>query len=157
MVAQEEIKEDEEKPDEPKPDEPPPVTTGIVGNGPPDGFGLSAGKGGTGGSGQIGGGRRSGSKFGWYGAKVQSTITSAIRSHSKLRLASFSGTTRVWVDSTGRITRATFTGTDENGAEQILEGDVLQGLTLPEAPPADMPMPIVMRTTARRPSSMASR
>ena len=156
MVAQEEVKPDEEKPEDPKPDEPPPVTTANVGNGPPDGFGLSAGKGGTGGSGS-GGGKRGGSKYGWYAAKVQSAIADAVRRHSKLKNASMTATVRITLDSTGRISRATVSGVDDADLAEALKADVLTGLQLSDAPPADMPMPIVMRVSAKKPASMASR
>jgi hypothetical protein len=49
---------------------------------------------------------------------------------------------RVWVDSSGRITRASGGG----DAAAVLEGVRLSG-----PPPADMPMPIVMRISAKRP------
>ena len=157
MVAQEEVKPDEAKPDEPKPDEPPAVTTNNVGNGPPDGFGLSSGKGGSGNGSGIGGGKRGGSKFGWYAAQVQTSISDAVRRHSKLRTASLSTTVRIWAASTGRVTRASVASSGDAALDEALKNDVLSGLQLKEAPPADMPMPIVMRVSARKPASMASR
>ncbi|QUE51746.1 hypothetical protein KBB96_02385 [Luteolibacter ambystomatis] len=63
----------------------------------------------------------------------------------KTRTATFSGTFRVWVDATGRVTRAK--GADGNATA------VLNGLQLPSAPPTDMPMPIVMRISASKPST----
>lgn len=156
MVAQEEVKPDEAKPEDPKPDEPPAVTTANVGNGPPDGFGLSAGKGGPGGSGP-GGGKRGGSKFSWYASQVQTSIADAVRRHSKLKNASMYATVRIWADGTGRVSKATVSGIEDAGLAEAMKADVLTGLQLREAPPSDMPMPIVMRVSLKKPASMASR
>jgi hypothetical protein len=110
---------------------------------------------GSGNTGTIGGKGGKGSKFGAYAYKVQSTVKAAMSRDAKLRMAIFSGTMRIWADNTGRITRASFSGED-GGLDQALES-AMTGLTLSEPPPADMPMPIVMRTSARKPANMASR
>lgn len=159
MVAQEEVQEDEAKPDEPKAaDEPPAITTNNVGSGPGDNFGLGAYKPGSGnGSGGIGGGGRRGSKFGWYASQVQGSIADALGRNAKTKKAKFSVEARIWADSNGRIIRATLTGSSGDPAvDAALKEDVLTGLQLREAPPADMPMPIVMRLTARRTAGLAS-
>jgi hypothetical protein len=36
--------------------------------------------------------------------------------------------------------------------DSVLSGEVLSGLQLTEAPPQDMPMPINLRITARKPN-----
>jgi protein TonB len=57
---------------------------------------------------------------------------------------------RVWPDSGGRITRAQLVGSSGNPAvDQAIKNQVLTGLQL-QAPPADMPVPIVLRLTARK-------
>jgi TonB family protein len=59
---------------------------------------------------------------------------------------------RVWPDSNGRIIRAQLVGSSGNSAvDQAIKSQVLNGLQLPQAPPADMPTPIVLRITARKP------
>jgi len=59
---------------------------------------------------------------------------------------------RVWADSTGRITKAHLTGsTGDPALDATLQNDILTGMQLDNPPPADMPMPIVMRVSARRP------
>jgi TonB family protein len=61
---------------------------------------------------------------------------------------------KVWADANGRITRAQLVGTSGNPAvDQSIKGQVLTGLQLPQAPPADMPMPINLRITARKPTT----
>lgn len=150
MVAQEPVAEDEPPPEEAPPEAPPSedLGTGIAGNGPD--MGLS-GKGGGGGNRIGGSGRRgSGSKFGWYAAKVQSSIAEALRKNPSTRNASMSLQVRVWPDSGGRITRAQLVGSSGNPAvDQAIKDQVLTGLQL-QAPPADMPVPIVLRLTARK-------
>ncbi|RZJ80508.1 MAG: TonB family protein, partial [Brevundimonas sp.] len=70
------------------------------------------------------------------------------------RNATMSLQVRVWPDSGGRITRAQLVGSSGNPAvDQAIRGQVLTGLQLPQAPPADMPTPIVLRITARKPGS----
>ncbi len=153
MLEQEEVKPDEVKEPEPKPsDDPPPIGTNNVGSGPPDGFGLGAYKGGAGGSGG-GSGRsgRGGSKFGWYAGQVQTRIADALRSNGRTRNASLSLQVRIWADSSGRITRASLVGSSgDNSMDSAIANEILTGLQLQEAPPADMPMPINLRITARK-------
>lgn len=155
MVAQEKV-EEEPKPEEPAPDEPPPISTNLTGNGPGM-AGLGAFKPGQGnGSGRIGGGG-GGSKYGYFASKVQKTIAGAMRSHPRTRSASFSLTARIWADASGRITRATLSGSSGDAAvDAALKGEVLVGLLLDEPPPAGMPMPIVMRLNARKSGGLAS-
>ncbi len=153
MIAQEEVKPDEVKAPEPKPsDDPPPIGTNNVGSGPPDGFGLGAYKGGTGGTGTgTGGGGRGGSKFGWYAGQVQSRVADALRRNGRTRNASLSLQVRIWADSSGRITRASLVGSSgDNSLDSAIANEVLTGLQLQEAPPSDMPMPINLRITARK-------
>jgi outer membrane biosynthesis protein TonB len=158
MVEQTPVNEPEEKPVEaPKVDEPPPAPMGtnVAGNGPPDGFGLSGGNG-TGGTGLGGSGsgrKVGGSKYGWYAGQVQSKIADAMRQHSRTRNASLSLQVRIWPDSTGRISRAQLVGSSgDPQVDEAIKNEVLTGLQLMEPPPADMPTPIVLRLSARKPN-----
>lgn len=157
MIEQEAVQEDEPKPEEAPPDEPPAapdLSTGIVGNGPADGFGLGGPGGGRGGNGLGGGGRRGGgSKYGWYAAQVQSRIADALRGNKQTSRADVRIEVRIWPDETGRIRRASLArSTGDAALDRVIESEVLTGLRLSEPPPADMPLPIVMRITARRPN-----
>lgn len=152
MIAQEEVTEADEAPPEEAPpsDEPPsePLGTAIAGDGPGDGFGLGVGGGlGGGGRGGIGGGGKGGSRFGWYASQVQKTVASTLRANKQTRAATFSGQLSIWADASGTITRAQMKG--NTGPIDISE--VLRGVRLQEPPPADMPMPIHMRVSARQP------
>jgi TonB family protein len=124
----------------------------IQGDGPPDGFGL-VGKGGggmIGGRGKVGGGNAS--RFGWYAGRVQNSISAAIRNHQLTRSSRMSIKARIWVDRTGRVTRATIEGSSGDPAiDRALQSEILSGVQLPDPPPEDMPMPIVMRINASRP------
>jgi outer membrane biosynthesis protein TonB len=153
MVEQEPVPDNEPPPDNSPPEAPPSedLGTGIAGNGPDMGLGSA----GSGGSGKIGGtGKRGGgSKFGWYAAKVQSSIADALRRNPATKSATMTLQIRVWPDANGRITRAQLVGTTGNPAvDQAIKDQVLTGLQLPEAPPADMPTPIVLRISARKPA-----
>ncbi|NJM38763.1 MAG: TonB C-terminal domain-containing protein [Akkermansiaceae bacterium] len=145
----------EETPPEAPPEAPPAETIGtnIKGDGPGM-SGLSSGGGNGGGNrNSIGGDGRRGSKYGGYAFKIQQTIKSALSQNSSTRSASFSMQVRVWADANGRITRASLVGSSGNPAvDQAIRNQVLVGLQLPEPPPADMPMPINLRISARKSS-----
>ncbi|MEI7912429.1 MAG: TonB C-terminal domain-containing protein [Verrucomicrobiota bacterium] len=121
--------------------------TNIAGNGPD--MGLRAGSG-SGTRNRIGGGRHGG-KWDSFAVKVQNTIAETLRQNAGTRNAAFSMKVLVWADSNGRITRATPVGSSGNATvDQAVKNQVFAGLQLPEAPPADMPMPINMRISARK-------
>lgn len=154
MVEQTPVNEPEPKPDEPKPaDEPPAaLSTNVQGDGPPDGFGLSGAGGGGNGSGRgLGGSGRAASRWGWYAAKVQTSIGEALRRNPKTRDAVLSEKIRVWPDATGRISRAKLAASTGDPALDAAITSALTGVQLPEPPPADMPSPILLRLSARRP------
>jgi TonB family protein len=149
MVEQEPVPDDEPPPDNTPPEAPSEdLSTGIAGNGPGmEGLGSGNGNGKIGGTGRKGGG----SKFGWYAAKVQTSIAEALRRHPSTRNAKMVLQVRVWPDSNGRITRAQLVGSSGNPAvDQAIKSQILTGLQLPQAPPADMPVPIVLRITASK-------
>ncbi len=123
------------------------LTTNNVGNGPD--MGLRAGTG-SGTRNRIGGSRRGG-KWDGFAVKVQNTIAETLRQNAGTRSASFSMKVLVWADANGRITRATPVGSSGSpSVDQALKNQVFNGLQLPEPPPADMPMPINMRISARK-------
>jgi TonB family protein len=68
------------------------------------------------------------------------------------RAANLRADVKIWADSTGRVTRAAIASSSGNAAlDATLRDQVLTGLQLSEPPPEGMPMPIVLRVTARRP------
>ena len=149
MVEQPPVKPNEVKPKEDKSPDKPPGPPGPAANGPPSDFGLGGG-GGGGGSGLGGGGS---SRFGYYANEVTSKISDAIHKNDKTRDARAHVKVRIWVDNTGRITRVRLTGSsDDPAVDTALQNDILTGLTLPEPPPSDMPMPIVMMVSEARPN-----
>jgi protein TonB len=136
---------DEKPKDEPpKPPDEPPIGTGIKGDGRGDNFGLTGSTGnGFGGNG--------GNRFDWYAGQVQSSVGQALRNNRRTRVAELRIRVRVWPDASGRITRAQLTGsTGDLGLDAAIRDEVLTGLQLSEPPPAGMPMPIVLRLTAKR-------
>lgn len=61
------------------------------------------------------------------------------------------------MDGSGRVTRASFSGSGDSDVETLIEGDALRGVMITDALPDGLKMPIVLRTSARKPASMASR
>lgn len=140
-----------DSPPEAAPDEPETMGSNIQGDGPADAFGLS----GKGGGGMIGGrgkGGGQGSKFGWYAGRVQNAVSGALRNHRLTRTASMKLTARIWVDPSGRVSRAVIEGSSgDREIDRALEQEILNRISLGDAPPEGMPMPIVMRINAKRP------
>ncbi len=149
MVEQTPIDSPEPKPDDAPKDPSPALTTNLTGSGS-DGFGLSRGNGmGYGGDGAA---RRARSRFGWFAGEVQKSIQDALSRNPLTKEAQFGNRVRIWADASGRVVRVKLQGTTGDPAVDQAIRDALTGLQLQDAPPRDMPMPIVMRVDARRPS-----
>lgn len=155
-MAEPEFKEDKplDKPkDEPLKDaknaEPPgPLSLDAKATGPGDLFNLGGKPGGN-----PFGGAGGGSRWGWYSTIVTTQIEAAIRANPKTRHLVAQMLVRIWADSTGRVSRVQLApSTGDPQIDAVLRDEVLGGLTLREPPPKDMPMPVVTRVTARRPS-----
>lgn len=143
--------EPEPAPDAPADEPPGPLGLDAAGEGPGDAFGLTGRPGGRGlGLGNGGGG--GGSKWGWYASIVQQQVEAALRKNPRTRSAVAQLQIRVWADKTGRITRIQPTSTGNAELDAAIRNEALAGLSLRQPPPDDMPMPIVMRVTARRPT-----
>jgi len=143
--------QDVKRPDPPKAAAPAPLGTSITGPGGGPDFGLGSGLGGGGGYGGGGGGN--GSKYGWYASELQKRVLDVLRNNPRTRRATMNVVVRIWPDSTGRVTKVHVSGsTGDPALDASLQNDILAGMQLDEAPPADMPMPIVIRLSARRPN-----
>jgi outer membrane biosynthesis protein TonB len=160
MVEQQKMIEPEAKPkEEVKRDEPPkphnpapsgPLGVNAKGEGPADAFGLVGQPGGSGLVGDGGGG--SGGRWGWYASQVQTRIEEALRNNQHTRGSKMNLQVQIWPDKAGRIVRVQLTGsTGDPTIDRAITNEVLSGLQLQEPPPAEMPVPIVLRLTARRP------
>ena len=147
MEEQTPVDPQEAKPDDAPKDAPSAVTTSLTGPGS-DAFGLSGGSGGGGGG---GGSSRPRSRFGWYAAQVQTSVRDALSRNRVTAMARFENKVRLWEDASGRVMRVRLEGTTGDPAVDQAIRDALTGLQFQDPPPAGMPMPIVMRLTARRP------
>lgn len=137
----------EEAPKEAPPPDEPPLGTGIKGEGG-DNYGLSD----KAGNGRIGGNGGNGTKWGTYASRLQARIQQALQQNRKTRSANMSVKVRVWPDPSGRIRRAQLAeSTGDASLDGALRDEVLTGLQLNEPPPSDMPAPVTLRVTARRP------
>jgi len=145
MIEQSPMDKPEDKPDDAPKDPSPAITTNVTGTGS-DAFGLSGG--GGRGSGSGGGGPHS--RFGWYAGQVQRIVQDALSRSHVLSQAEFTDKIKIWADSTGRVTRIKLEQSTGNAAIDQAINEALEGLQLKEAPPGDMPMPILMRVVARR-------
>ena len=155
-MAEPEFKEDKplEKPkDEPikeakNADPPGPLSLDAKPVGPGDLFNLGGKPGGN----PYGGGG-GGSRWGWYASMVQAQIETALRANPKTRNAVMQVQIRLWADGSGHVSRIQLvSSTGDAELDAAIRNDVFSSLTLREPPPKDMPMPMVTRVTARRPS-----
>lgn len=146
MVEQQPLQD--AKPEPPKEKPPEALGTSITGPGGVD-MGLSRGLGGGGGYGGSGG--NGGGKYDSYARAVQNRIADAVRGNRLTRSARMNVVIRIWPDSTGKVFKARVTGAAGDAMLTALQNDVLIGLQLTDPPPADMPLPIVMRLSAQRP------
>ncbi|HEY0330262.1 MAG TPA: TonB C-terminal domain-containing protein [Rhodopseudomonas sp.] len=130
--------------------EPPgPLALDAKAVGPGDLFGLGGKPGGS----PYGGGGGGGSRWGWYASIVQSQIESALRANPRTRNAVMQVQVRLWADGSGRVNRVQLvSSTGNTELDAAIRNDVLGSLMLREPPPKDMPMPMLTRVTARRPS-----
>ncbi|HEY2712925.1 MAG TPA: TonB C-terminal domain-containing protein [Chthoniobacterales bacterium] len=149
VVQDQQTFQPEEKPEDepPKPPDQPPIGTNIKGDGSSNGFNLSN----SAGSG-AGDGRTNASRFGWYAGQVQSKVSEALRANRKTRTAELAIRARIWPDENGHVTRAQLSGsTGDASLDAAIRDEVLSGLQLREPPPPGMPLPIVLRLSAKRP------
>lgn len=136
------------------------LSLAAEGEGPGDAFNLVGNPGGRGllsggGLGEsigdgVGGGDGNGSHYGWYYARLAGEIEGALRKHKAITAASVRVEMRVWAEPSGRITRVQLLkSTGDARLDEAIQSVV--GLELSEPPPADLPMPMIARLTARRP------
>ncbi|MEA3208028.1 MAG: periplasmic protein TonB [Chthoniobacter sp.] len=150
-LAKPEPKREAEKP---KPAEKPPegLGTNVKGAGPGLAGLGSSGNGVLGGTGTNGAGTGR-SMARWYVGQIVSKVTEVMRGNRRTRTASLRVDARIWLDSSGRITRAELVNsTGDASLDTALKNEVLVGTQLAEPPPAGMRMPIPLRLTARRPN-----
>jgi hypothetical protein len=133
----------------------PAVGTALPSNGQSDGFDLSGTPGGIGligGGGGDGGGAGGNASWADYNSLLQVQITQALQHNPRTRDAIFEVTARIWIDGSGIVTRAIVSTTGDAAMDAALKNEVLTGARYSAAPPAGMPMPVVLRITGERPS-----
>ncbi|NIK88958.1 TonB family protein [Rhizomicrobium palustre] len=122
-----------------------PLGLDAKGDGAGDAFNLA---GNQGGNGLLSGG---GSRWGWYAGIVQQQVENALRANRKTRRAVFDVEVAVWIDTSGRVTRVKVRrSTGSRELDAAIENEVFAGMVVREAPPPDMPMPMVMRNSAHQ-------
>lgn len=138
------------------------LSLAAEGEGPGDAFDLAGNPGGRGiltggglgdgsgdGSEGLGSGGGFAAKYGWYYAQMASELEEAFRRQKGLTQASARVELRVWADPSGRIQRVQLVkSTGDPSLDGVIQSVV--GLRLRNPPPADIPMPMIARLTARR-------
>jgi hypothetical protein len=134
-----------DKPDDtPKNEAPPPGPLALDAQGGPgsDAFGLGGKPGGSdyliGGG---GGGGGFGNRFSHYASLMQDRIGRRLHEDDFLESAKFRATIRVWITPVGRVERVQIMRTTGDGKIDTMPA-------LPEAPPREMPQPVIVRIGA---------
>ncbi len=148
----EEVREDKqvEEKEEQEPEPEPAVTTAASGKGA-GGITIAKGKGG----GFFRKSADAGAQTKWRGfaGQVARSIEDALRRNPASKHASGTApVVRVWVDSGGRITRVALDSSTGNAALDGAINESLAGTQCPGITPEDMPQPIRMRISLRRPN-----
>ena len=80
------------------------------------------------------------------------SLSEALSRNPRTQNASFNIEAKIWSDAGGRVTRAKLVASTGDAAlDEAIKNQILIGFQLREPPPEGMPMPIVMRLSARRP------
>ena len=148
MVEEQKIEPPVDKPPEAPQDAPPPGPLALDAQAGPgsDAFGLG-GK--VGGADFLSGGG-GGTRFGHYAVLMQDRISRSLQGDEKLGSEKFRATIKVWLSEGGKIQRVQILRTSGNSNTDSRIEQVIGAMpALPEAPPKDMPQPIVVRIGAR--------
>ena len=101
---------------------------------------------------QYGGGGGTGSAWGRYQGVMSSRIQAALSRNNITKTAEGSVIIQIWLDATGRITKASLNGSIGDPAVDAAISEAVVGLDLNELPPdPPKPMPVKMRLTLRKP------
>ena len=142
----------EEKVDLPEPepempemsDEPPPGDLGVDADGSAgsDGFGLVGRKGGR--------GLLEGGRFGWYSHMLQTSIHEELSNIDLIREKTYSIVMAIWISEDGKVTRVRLqSSTGEANIDSAIEKALSKDIVLSQAPPFDLPQPVLLRITSR--------
>ena len=110
--------------------------------------------GGTRGTPTLAGSGGGGNPWGRYDALLNEAVSSAFQQalarDKALKGKNYKVMVKVWIDSGGKVTRASLVdSTGDARADEVLK-DALNGMrALREAPPAEMPQPVKLRVTSR--------
>ena len=135
--------------DQPTPDQAPDSPSQLPGidadaSAGSDGFGLAARKGGAD---LLGTGT---AIFGRYTAQLKDAIQDALSDDEKVRKGNYTVSVRVWVARDGTVERAALVqSTGKKDVDRAIELALTHVRRLPEAPPLEMPQPIVLRVVSK--------
>ena len=141
---------EEEKEEEAEPDAAPAVSTALKTSG---GGGMTVASANRGAGFKRQSGPTERMKWSAYANQTGSRISQALRDNARTRTLKIDITVRVWVDVTGRITRAKLdSSTGDTALDAFICGEIIAGKQLSQPPPDGMAMPINMKVTGRRPN-----
>lgn len=135
-------------PDQPKQDGPPPgeqLGLDAEGGAGGDAFGLAARKGGRDIT-TLGGG---GDRIGWFSHMISRQVEDDLKRAKGLQGKEYRLVALIWFDSAGGVARVRLDkGTGNSALDEILRRE-LQGVTLRDPLPEDLPQPVKLRVVSR--------
>lgn len=129
-------------------DPPPPGPPALAGpgEGPPNAFGLVGG--GTGDWG-TGGGGTAAAGYEWYGGLSVARGEAALQKQRKLSGQRYQVVVELWLSPDGAIDHVDVVkSSGKSEVDQVIEETLTAMAKLPQPPPKDMPMPVVLRYAA---------
>jgi periplasmic protein TonB len=137
------------EPMKPQPNKPPPDSALTAQAGPgANNFGLQVGDGsGT----RIGGNGGGGSPFAGYATVVQQAVQQMLQRDEDTRKGRYGAVVALWIAADGTIQRSKIISSAGKPELDSAIVHALQGQSLPQVPPADMPQPINLRIGAIAP------
>jgi protein TonB len=138
----------QDKPDPTPSDDPPPseqLGLDAEGGAGGDAFGLAGNKGGR----DLLAGGGGGSVFGWYAGLLKNAILDSLEAESRARNGGYSVLVKVWVRQDGTIDRVHLEqSSGDRDRDRAIETALSRITRLSQAPPPDMPEPIILRIAA---------
>ncbi|MDD2722614.1 MAG: energy transducer TonB [Methylovulum sp.] len=89
-------------------------------------------------------------ELGFYASKIEEYLQNELSKRNELRSINYSVIIKIWLDDEGRITRCDLgESTGNKNIDSLLVGTLTGSRKIPNAPPKNMPQPVILRITTQ--------